>query len=491
MDKAESYIKHKKYYSSYVPNDTYWGIGIENETYIEIPNDDKIDGSFFFKNNKRERYSVNYYDGYLSDYFTRAIKTIFKEDTQYSLPLLLNAHGFLKCDENGEHQTTYSKTPKPNPKFSNKTLFELMKERDSFFIDEYEKSFCFDGDTVEFMTLNFYKTTIDKVIQELISEKKRFIQHFNKLNLNICKGKQAHYPKKNHGFARFTTNMNNLAIFNNGTYHFNFTLPTELDEKGEVKNMKKFISDHRRAARYIQFFEPFFVAIYGSPDVLSESSVYKFRFPKGSQRVAASRYIGVGTYNLNSMTTGKLLQQDREKFMISTPPFFWYKKLYQQIHYKMNDKIGYDINFNKFRNHGLELRFFEWFDESLLHEVLTALVYILDFSQDKLSAFSPIYSRVWNELMYKAILYGKNMLLTTDQVKYIRESLHLEIKTKSLKIEDVFKQIVNELKEIYKYDGKCSQFMLEKPMFENEVTLFSHSCCFPFISTPKPKRQLK
>ena len=49
MDKVESYIKHKKYYSSYKPNDTYWGIGIENETYIEIPNDDKIDGSFFFK----------------------------------------------------------------------------------------------------------------------------------------------------------------------------------------------------------------------------------------------------------------------------------------------------------------------------------------------------------------------------------------------------------------------------------------------------------
>jgi hypothetical protein len=491
MDKTESYIKHKKYYSSYKPNDTYWGIGIENETYIEIPNDDKIDGSFFFKNNKRERYSVNYYDGYLCDYFTRAIKTIFKEDTQYSLPLLLNAHGILKCDEDGEHQTTYSKVPRPNPKFSGKTLFELMKERDSFFIDEYEKSFCFDGDTVEFMTLNFYKPTIDKVIQELISEKKRFIQHFNKLNLHICKGKQAHYPKKNHGFARFTTNMNNLAIFNNGTYHFNFTLPTELDEKGEVKNMKKFISDHRRAARYIQFFEPFFVAIYGSPDPLSESSVYKFRFPKGSQRVAASRYIGLGTYNLNSMTTGKLLQQDRELFLKTVPPFFWYKNLYKQIHYKMNENIGYDINFNKFLNHGLELRFFEWFDESLLQEVLTAIVYILDFSQDNISAFSAINSKVWNEITYKAIMFGKSLLLSNDEVRYLRIVLSLKINTRSLNIEDIFKEIIRELKERYKYQGKCSMYMLEKPMFENEITSFSFPCCFPWISTPKPKRQLK
>jgi hypothetical protein len=285
--------------------------------------------------------------------------------------------------------------------------------------------------------------------------------------------------------------MNNLAIFNNGTYHFNFTLPTELDEKGEVKNMKKFISDHRRAARYVQFFEPFFVAIYGSPDPLSESSVYKFRFPKGSQRVAASRYIGLGTYNLNSMTTGKLLQQDRELFLKTVPPFFWYKNLYKQIHYKMNEKIGYDINFNKFLNHGLELRFFEWFDESLLQEVLTAIVYILDFSQDNISAFSPINSKVWNEITYKAIMFGKNLLLSNDEVRYLRIVLSLKINTRSLNIEDIFKEIIRELKERYKYQGKCSMYMLEKPMFENEITSFSFSCCFPWISTPKPKRQLK
>ena len=205
MDKSEAYTKHKKYYTSYKPNDMFWGIGIENETYIEIPNDDKIDGSFFFKNNKRERYSVDYYDTYLNDYFLRTIKSIYKEKIEYKLPLLLNAHGFLKCDENGEHQTTYVKVPMPNPNFNGKTVFETMKERDPYFSTEHENSFCFDGDTLEFMTLNFYKTSIDKVINELLSEKKKFMHHFNKLNLNICNKKTAHYPEKNHGFARFTT----------------------------------------------------------------------------------------------------------------------------------------------------------------------------------------------------------------------------------------------------------------------------------------------
>jgi hypothetical protein len=502
MDKTESYIKHKKYYTSYKPNDTFWGIGIENETYIEIPNDDKVDGSFFFKNNKRERYSVDYYDTYLNDYFLRSIKSIYKEKIDYKLPLLLNAHGFLKCDENGEHQTTYEKKPIPNPNFNGKTVFETMKERDPYFSTEYENSFCFDGDTLEFMTLNFYKTSIDKVIHELISEKKKFIHHFNKLNLNICNNKNADYPKKNHGFARFTTNKNNLAIFNNGTYHFNFTLPTELDNNGNIKNMKKFISDHRRAARYIQFFEPFFVAIYGSPDPLSESPIFKFRFPKGSQRVAASRYISVGTYNLDSMISGKLLQQNRQTFISKVPPYFWYTKLYEQIHYKMNDKIGYDINFNKFKNHGLELRFFEWFDESLLHEVLTAIVYILDYSQDTFSAFSPIYSKVWNNLMYRAIMFGKNTILNVDEFIYIRNVLKLDISSKSFKIEDVFKEIISTLKEKYKYEGKCSKYMLEKPFFENEIKTvnFSNCFCFPWLSRdsrdskdsiPKPKEQLK
>ena len=481
MDKSESYIKHKKYFSSYKPNDLFWGIGIENETYLEVPNKEKVDGSFFLNNHKRERYSVDYFLGYRDSYFLKAMNSIFNDGKTYNLPLLLNAHALTKCDLSGEHQTTYTTTPTPNPNFSGKTVFEYMKETDSYFKNEFENSYCFDGDTIEFMTLYYYKTTINKVVDELCHEKKTFLKHLNELP----SFKHVHYPLQNHGFAKFTTNQNNLAIFNNGTYHFNFTLPTQLNEKCEIADMKKFIRNHKRGILCIQFFEPFFIAIYGSPDPLSQSNIYTHRFPKGSQRVAASRYIGGGTYDTEKMLTGKLLQEDRKTCLSSKPPYFWYNSLYRQIHYKMNDLIGFDINFNKFLNHGIEIRFFEWFDESLLNEVLEALVYILDYSQDKTPLHSPINSVVWNKLMYKAILYGKDMLITYDELTYIRSILKLKIKTLSLNVAIIFKEIINELRQTYKYNGACSKYMLEPPT--NSVSSF---CSLSWLR-PKPKIQLK
>lgn len=481
MDKSESYMKHKKYFSSYKPNDLFWGIGIENETYLEVPNKEKVGGSFFLKNHKRERYSVDYFSGYRDSYFLKAMNTIFSHDKTYTLPLLLNSHALTKCDLSGQHQTTYSKEPKPNPEFSGKTVLEYMKETDSYFKNEFENSFCFDGDTIEFMTLNYYKTTINKVIDELVYEKKTFLKHLNA----IPNFSNVHYPLKNHGFAKFTTNPNNLSIFNNGTYHFNFTLPTQLNEKGEIADMNKFIRNHKRAILSIQFFEPFFIAIYGSPDPLSESNIYTHRFPKGSQRVAASRYIGAGTYDTQKMLSSKLLQEDRKKCISSKPPYFWYNLLYRQIHYKMNDLIGFDINFNKFLNHGIEIRLFEWFDEAYLNEVLEALVYILDYSQDKTPLHSPTNSIVWNKLVYKAILYGKEMLITNEDLTYIRSTLKLKIKTLSLNVVDIFKETINELRQMYKHNGACSKYMLEQP--SNYVSSF---CCLPSLR-PKPKMQLK
>jgi hypothetical protein len=486
MEKTESYLKHKKYFSSYKPNDLFWGIGIENETYIEIPNDEKVYGSFFLINQCRERYSVNYYDGYLNDYFQKAIEDLYKKEDLYSIPLLINAHAFTKCDLSGEHKTLYTKTQEPNSKFSGKTLFDTIKEKNSYFEKEYENSFCFDGDTIEFMTLNFYKTTVNKVIDELIYEKKQFINNLNALKLPIFKNKIIDYPKQNHGFAKFTTNSDNLAIFNNGTYHFNFTLPTQLNDKSEISDMNKFIQDHRSAIRCIQFFEPFFIAIYGSPDPLSKSEKYKYRFPKGSQRVAASRYISVGTYNTNTMITGKLLQENRESLLKTTPPYYWYKLLYKQINYKMNDKIGFDINFNKFLNHGIELRFFEWFDESLLNEVMEALVFILDFSVES-RLLSQTSSKVWNNLMYRAVLNGKNIYLSLDELQYLRSTLKLNIYSYSLKIEDIFKEIISELRNRYNYNGPCSKYMLEPPLFKIINSFCMPTSCFSY----KAKQQLQ
>ena len=92
--------KHTKYFSSYKPNDHFWGIGIENETYLEIPNQPGVNGEFLKKNQKRERYSVDYYAGYLPTYFNKALSTIVNNNTIYPIPVLVNAIKELAAENN-------------------------------------------------------------------------------------------------------------------------------------------------------------------------------------------------------------------------------------------------------------------------------------------------------------------------------------------------------------------------------------------------------
>ena len=457
MDKQSSDEKHKKYFSSYKPNDLFWGIGIENETYLEILRKESVKGSFF-KNQKPERYSVNYYKGYRQGWFNKAIDSLINKDDNYELPILMNCHELLKNDLSGESMTNYNKGATPNKKFSGSTVFDYMKRHSKYFNEEYELSYCFDGDTIEFMTLDFYKTNVNKVISELIHHKKEFLAQLNKLNLPVTQGHKFRYPLENYGFARFTTNMNNLAIFNNGTYHFNFTMPTQLNNSGNIEDYKSFERKHAMAIRVIQVMEPFFIAKFGSCDPLSKSDIYKRRFPSGSQRAAASRYISIGTFDTNRLKTGKLLQESRQSY--ETP---WYKDLYDQIHYEKNDNIGFDINFNKFKNHGIELRFFDYFPEVHLEEVLTYCVYLLDHSVILEHLSSPINNKTYNSIVYKAIFEGKEAILNKEELLWLRGILQLRIKFKSRKIVDIYEQIYNYLKNTYKHNGPCSSYMLETP----------------------------
>lgn len=68
-----------------------------------------------------------------------------------------------------------------NPKYCGETLFEslrnsLNKDVQTFFDENYGRSFCFDGDTIEFVTQNFYCTTVDECIEEFVTFKEKFLQ---------------------------------------------------------------------------------------------------------------------------------------------------------------------------------------------------------------------------------------------------------------------------------------------------------------------------
>jgi hypothetical protein len=111
--------KHAKYMNVCIPGEEYWGIGIENETYIELEGGIEVSAEFLRKNQKRERYSVNYWTQYKPGAVNAVLDAWIaglpqKEQTSIRLPLLLNGHSFTKCDAQGEHLTTYEQYPQPN-----------------------------------------------------------------------------------------------------------------------------------------------------------------------------------------------------------------------------------------------------------------------------------------------------------------------------------------------------------------------------------------
>ena len=468
MDKISVDIldKHRNYLQYYKPNDTYWGVGIEHETYFEFSQLLNINPIIFYTDNAiKERYSVDYYKSYKSDVYKNNITTLLKDCTNNIksrsftvVPLLLNSHSFTKADIYNNSITTYSKNPIPNPKFSGKTLYEFICEEDPYFKDEYMKTFIFDGDTIEFINLNFYKKTIQDIIQELENNKKEFITRlqliFKKYNIFEKYG-NINIAKTNYPFVSFMTNLNNCSIFNNMTYHFNFTLPTKLTDKCSIENYPLFIEQHKNAINLIQWIEPVLIAVFGSGDILAKINP---KLSSTSQRVAKSRYIGLGTYDTEKMTPGKILHIHSNNNHLSDMDYWWFNQYYNNCDYTKENMIGVDINFHKHKNHGIELRIFDYFDESKLEEVFTFIVLLLDHSLSK-KIKSPVRNRLWNNYIVD-ILNNRNAEIN-DQLLIFYKTI-FEFKRDIKTPLELYRKIQKKLLKKYKKKGICYNKMIRE-----------------------------
>jgi hypothetical protein len=472
--------KHKKYKDSYGTNEIFYGIGIENELYLEFDKSIYLNKYKFLNKTNRERYSVDYNSSYHKEKLELALKTLadshFSSNEFIKIPLLLNSHSFEYCDINAEQKTLYVKEIKANPLFSGKTLAEVLFENNDYLRSNYEKTFVFDGDTIEFITTNFYQTKISQVIEELSNIKKCFIENLNNTmkEQNIFqKYGNITIMKKNYPFSTHLTNSNNYGMFNNGTVHINITLPTYLDGTGNIKDKKLFIYSHKNFIKYIQFLEPLLIAKYGSPDVYSQQPTeFKNIFSAGSQRCAVSRYIGIGTFDIDKMITGKILTNKIENMEFSKNDYWWYNKFHENSAYKKLDQIGLDINFNKHYNHGVELRIFDHIEENQIKDVLEFLVYIADFILDKKnkrivdSIPNPSYDKQWNELTEKVIRFGSNAKINNDDVKLFSNMFSNEFSQTYSNPIDLYTDINYLLTNKYQKDGKFSSKVSTKQIVE-------------------------
>lgn len=433
--------KHKKYKSLYKANELYWGLGIENEIYLELDKGVYVTPTVFMHNRKRERYSVDYSQNYKKDVIEPYLEKLIEKETLIKIPLLMNTHSFIHTDSNNEPKRRYTKLNEMNPKFKGETLIEeILKSK---YADTYEKEWLFDGDTIEFTTIEFYNTTINKVIEELNREKLNFIKELQdyqiKNELFIEYGK-IRYMNHNYPFAMYLTNYNNISMFNNGTFHYNITLPTKLNENKEIDNIKQFKEDHKKAIRIIQWFEPLMMCIYNTPDPFSDS----VQFSKCSQRCAVSRYIGIGTYDTDIMLEGKHLTVKIDEYK----SYFWYKRYHKESNYKMLDEIGYDINYHKHYNHGIEIRFFDYIsDQRMLKESMEMIIYLMDYVLEVNEIDNPIKNPIWNEIVVNVMQSGKDYIMTKEEK--LQYELIFKCKLKKNKIKEVYYEIYYNLIKKY------------------------------------------
>jgi hypothetical protein len=406
----EKHVKYDQFYENNKNRDKeYWGIGIENESYMMFNKSISVTKEFLINNHKRERYSVDYWVNFKQDLFNKALEKL--PDT-IELPVYINGYLFQKTDLYGEPTKKYTKLAEPNPKFSGTTIDQYLKNKSSTFNKLFEKQMIYDGDTFEFTTYNFYKTNVKSVVNELIQIKTEFISEINKklvidtsdvdLSKNYLFKDTIIYPPFNYGFAKFLTNMNNLSICNNGTYHINITLPTPLNNKGEIENQEKFKQVHSNAIKIIQWMEPFLIALYGSPDIMH---LLDSRYSGGSLRLCISRYIGLGTYDSDKMIKGKMLNDFEYKIG------HYFNQLHHNSIYNPPEKIGYDFNYNKFQKHGIELRIFDYFPEKYLEDIINFIILLCQFS---------IYSNIpnpqddilWNQFVVDCIQKGSEAMVS-------------------------------------------------------------------------------
>lgn len=436
--------KHQKYMHHFSSSELFWGIGIENETYLmqTVMKDIKA-----FRNlkQKRERYSVDYYKSFTSDALQAILqKMVTFEKLMY--PVYINSHTFQATDIHQEHRTIYDVHSTPNSLFTESIHDQLIRDC-PYYKDCYGQSLVFDGDSIEFITQKFYCGTVDACVDELVSLKNDFLKEiapfFSYLDTSVA------FPDHNYGIVSFLTTKNqNLALCNNGTYHINLTLPTML-RNGTIIHRQKFVSEHMNLISCLQIIEPLIVACYGTPDVFSivnpvlPSPLAKgtaLHYAMGSLRCRLSRYISLQTYDVAHPINGKLMHMDKP-----TDPAFW-QNLFPATPYVITDTIGYDMNFNKFKNHGIELRFLDWFPEIYLTDLLHFFILVAQHSLHHTATWD---KSNYNTIIMNCVQKGFTYRLSQEECNRILEDLGLPLLVSSRTAHELLSCISDQLYVLY------------------------------------------
>ncbi len=448
---------------------TYWGIGLENETYLQFEESLLVSGQFIQEKMGRERYSIDYLKCYKQGTLETALAAAFDKNKNYKVSRMMNSHSLEKLDIKFQHKTIQSAPPLlDNPNYLGKSILELFLKTQphqiqSMLTQKNNPMGCiiFDGDSIEFVTKYFENRTIQEACNELKASKRIFLEKLNESK--ILKGTLT-YPEYNIGINMFMSNQKNLVLFNNGTFHFHITLPT-LAEDTKIVDYDAFDTAHSNAIYMLQWFEPFFIATLGSPDILSVISSkhdLQEKFAGGSMRNAMSRYTGVGTYH-KSMAKGKILTYPVEEFrkllkFDKADNIWWRDQVEAELSYDLLSDLGLDFNREKLYQSGFEFRSFDEFPASYLPDVLHAIVLICEHARHAGDVPWATDSAVWNNLVFRTLKEGYQTTLNAEEKEALLEVLKLTDLSASAfesitRLDDFFFAVLDMLHQRYKNDN--------------------------------------
>ncbi|QOG01307.1 hypothetical protein [Flavobacterium sp. MDT1-60] len=426
----------------------YWGIGLENETYMQFEESLIVSGAFIQEKIGFEKYSIDYRKCYKPESLASVLKKAFNSKENYKVSRMMNSHSLEKLDINYQHKTLSPikplvdtengeviAEPIENPDYLGKSIMEIFLEDQPYniqsMITQRNKtmgSVHFDGDSIEFVTKYFENRTIADSCKELKATKKLFLDKINESS--VLNGK-LNFPDYNNGLNMFMTNQENLVLFNNGTYHFHITLPS-LTEDSRIVDYNDFEKTHANAIYLLQWFEPFFIATLGSPDimgVISDKYSLDKKFTLGSMRNAMSRYIGVGTYN-KAMPKGKILTYNVDNFrkllkFEKEENIWWRDQIETEMEYEMLSEVGLDFNQEKMYQSGFEFRSFDEFPAEYLNDVLFSIILICEHSLNLPDVQWGHDSKAWNNLVFKTLKMGYATEITEEEKKEVLDLLQL------------------------------------------------------------------
>ncbi|WP_428229549.1 hypothetical protein [Flavobacterium sp.] len=472
----------------------YWGIGLENETYLQFEESLIVSGEFIQEKIGFEKYSIDYRKCYKPESLSPILKKAFGLNENYTVSRMMNSHSLEKLDINYQHKTLSPvkplvdtengeviAQPLENPEYLGKSIMELFLEDQPYniqsMITQRNKtmgSVHFDGDSIEFVTKYFENRTIGESCKELKATKKLFLDKINESS--VLNGK-LNFPDYNNGLNMFMTNQENLVLFNNGTYHFHITLPS-LTEDSRIVDYNDFEKTHANAIYLLQWFEPFFIATLGSPDimgVISDTYSLDKKFTLGSMRNAMSRYIGVGTYN-KAMPKGKILTYNVDDFrkllkFEKEENIWWRDQIEADMEYEMLSEVGLDFNQEKMYQSGFEFRSFDEFPAEYLNDVLFAIILICEHSLNLPDVQWGHDSAAWNNLVFKTLKMGylaeineaeKKEVLDLLQILHPSDTHYDTLKSEFeaiVMLDQFFFKILTVLHDKYKDDNVCLDAM--------------------------------